>query len=111
MQLGGIGNPLRTVQEIPIWPHVKMRNPESFQENKTKNIVWDFKIQKDHSIPTRRPVLVYIAKKKELVIWWVLMFLRTAEGKWNKKVNIWILLESWKKAAEQESDCDINNNR
>ena len=32
-----------------------MYNSESVLENKTQKILWDFEIQTDHQIPTRRP--------------------------------------------------------
>ena len=55
-QLGGEGGPLGIVPEINIWP-------ESVQENEIYKILWDFKIQKDHQIPTRGPDFILINKK------------------------------------------------
>ena len=42
-----------------------MHNPETVQENETRKILWDFKIQMDNPIPTRRADLVQINNKKE----------------------------------------------
>ena len=39
-----------------------MLNPESALENEMHKILWDFKIQTDHLISTRRPDLVIIKK-------------------------------------------------
>ena len=41
-----------------------MHNPESVQENETHNLLWDFEIQTDHLISTRRPDLLIASKKK-----------------------------------------------
>ena len=40
-------------------------NPESVLENETHKILWDFEIQTDHLISTRRPDRVNKKKKKE----------------------------------------------
>ena len=42
-----------------------IHNPESVLENATQKILWDFEIQTDHLILTRRPNLVIISKKKK----------------------------------------------
>ena len=42
-----------------------MHKPESVLENETHKILWDFEIQTDHLIPTRKPDLVQINKKKK----------------------------------------------
>ena len=41
-----------------------MHNPESVLENKMHIIIWDFEIQVDHLIPTRRPDHVSLRKKE-----------------------------------------------
>ena len=41
-----------------------MHNPAPILENATHKLLWDFKIQMDHLIPTRRPDLKIINKKK-----------------------------------------------
>ena len=41
-----------------------MHKPESFLENETHVILWNFEKLTDHSIPARRPDLVLINKKK-----------------------------------------------
>ena len=45
-----------------------MNKPESVQKNETHEILWDFKIQTDHSIPARGPKLVLINKKKKFLL-------------------------------------------
>ena len=40
-------------------------NPESVLENETHNILLNFDIQTDHSISTRRPLLIIVTKKKK----------------------------------------------
>ena len=42
-----------------------MHNPESVLENETHKLLWDFEIQTDHLISTRRPDLVIINKKRK----------------------------------------------
>ena len=44
-----------------------MHNPASFLEKETHKLHWDFDIQTDHLIQTRRPNLEIINKKRELV--------------------------------------------
>ena len=43
-----------------------MHNPAPVLENDTHTLLWDFNIQTDHLIPTRRPDLIIINKKKKL---------------------------------------------
>ena len=45
-----------------------MYKQESVPENKKHKILWDFNIQTTHLIPARKPDLVLINKKKELII-------------------------------------------
>ena len=42
-----------------------MHKPESILENEMHEIPWDFEIQTDHPIQTRRPDLVLINKKEK----------------------------------------------
>ena len=42
-----------------------MHNPAPVLENDLNKLLWDFNIQTDHLIPTRRPDLVIINNKKE----------------------------------------------
>ena len=42
-----------------------MHNPAPVLENDSHKFQWDFDIQTDHLIPTRRPDLIIINKKKE----------------------------------------------
>ena len=46
-----------------------MHKPESVLKNETHKILRDFEIQTDHLIPARRPDLVLINKKRELLNW------------------------------------------
>ena len=41
-----------------------MHNPAPVLENATHFLLWNFNIQTDHLIPTRRPDLIIINKKK-----------------------------------------------
>ena len=41
-----------------------MHNPTSVLENDTHKLLWDFDIQTNHLISTRRPDLIVIDKKK-----------------------------------------------
>ena len=41
-----------------------MHNPAPFLENDSHKLLWDFNIQTDHLIPTRRPDLIIINKKE-----------------------------------------------
>ena len=43
-----------------------MHNPALVLENDTHKLLWDFNIQTDHLIPTRRPDLIIINKKKRI---------------------------------------------
>ena len=58
-----------------------MRKKEFVLENGTYKIRYDYEINTDYRIPPKRPDLVLINKKKELVIWWILSFQWTVEGK------------------------------
>ena len=41
-----------------------MHNPESVLENETHKLIWDFEIQTDHQILSRRPDLIIIKKER-----------------------------------------------
>ena len=41
-----------------------MHKPESVLENETHKVLWDFEIQMDHPVTTRRQDIVLINKKK-----------------------------------------------
>ena len=43
-----------------------MHNPAPVLENNTHKLQWDFNIQTDHLIPSRRPDLIIINKKKRI---------------------------------------------
>ena len=42
-----------------------MHNPAPVPENDMHKLLWDFNIQTEHLIPTRRPDLIIIRKKKK----------------------------------------------
>ena len=42
-----------------------MHKPKSVQKNEKHKIPWDFEIQTDHIIPTKRPGLVIMNNKKK----------------------------------------------
>ena len=44
-----------------------MHNPAPVLENDSHKLLWDFSIQTDHRIPTRRPDLIIINKKKKRI--------------------------------------------
>ena len=50
-----------------------MHNPESVQENGTHKLPWDFDIQPNHLISTRRPDFIIINKnqKREITELWI----------------------------------------
>ena len=62
-----------------------MHNPESILENETHKILWDFDIQTDHLISTRRPYQVIVnnnkkkKRKRELAELWTLASQQTTE--------------------------------
>ena len=43
-----------------------IHNPAPLLENDTRKLLWDFDIQTDHLISTRRPDLIIINKKKKI---------------------------------------------
>ena len=59
-----------------------MHNPESVLENETHNHLWDFEIQTDHQISSRRPDLIIINQKRELAGSWTLLSRHTTEWNW-----------------------------
>ena len=61
-------------------------NPESFLENETQKILWDFEIQTDHLLSVRRPGLVIV--KKNLVIPTDLMLKLEESEKGNKCLDL-----------------------
>ena len=70
-----------------------MHNPESFLENETHTLLWDFKIQGDHQTSARRLELIIVNnKKRELAELWTLLSRRTTVR----------LIESEKKGKYQD---------
>ena len=51
-----------------------MHNPESVPKNETHKLFWDFEIQTDHLITTRRPDLIIINEKKKERIYRIVDF-------------------------------------
>ena len=49
-----------------------MHNPNSVLENDTHKLLWDFELQADHLITTRRPDLIIIHKKERIC--WIVDF-------------------------------------
>ena len=45
-----------------------MHKPEPVLENETHLILWDFEIQTDHLLPTKRVELVIKREKRELAV-------------------------------------------
>ena len=61
-----------------------MHKPEAVLENETQIILWDFEIQKDHSVQARKPDLVSIRKKRMNISHsWILLYQQTTE-RWKK---------------------------
>ena len=56
-----------------------MHNPASVLENETHKLLWELNIQTDHLISDRRPDLIVIKNKKELVKLWTLLSQLTIE--------------------------------
>ena len=68
LQIAAQNNAIRTIH-IKARIHTNklyMHNPSSVQENDTHKPQWDFDIQTDHLISTRRLDLIIINNKKEL---------------------------------------------
>ena len=60
-RLGGKGDPLRIVQETEFRPYSLMVYKQT--RIRHRKIIWDFEIQTDHQIPTRRSAFLIINKK------------------------------------------------
>ena len=56
-----------------------MHNPTPVLENNTHKLLWDFDIHTDHRISARRPDLIIINKKRELVKLSILLSRLTTE--------------------------------
>ena len=61
-----------------------MHNPASVRDNDTRKLFWDFDIQTDHLISTRRPDLIIIYKKRELAKLWTFAVLTDHRIKLNQ---------------------------
>ena len=53
--MGEEGIPMGIVQETEIWRHEQLRCAESFLENETQKILWDFETQTEYLISARGP--------------------------------------------------------
>ena len=88
----------RELCQILKFDHMKkwhMHNPASVLENETYKLLWDFEIQTDHLISTRRLDLVIINKKRELAeLWTVLADHRVQLKKAKRRISTWTLLEN-----------------
>ena len=51
-----------------------MHNPESFLENETCKIIWDFEIQTDYLISAGQLDLLIVNKRREVAEKWTLLF-------------------------------------
>ena len=49
-----------------------MHEPEPVLENETHKIFWDFEIETDHLISTRKSDLVLVNKGKKSLVYWIL---------------------------------------
>ena len=56
-----------------------MHNPKSVWENEMHKFLWNFDIQTDHLILSRRADLVIVSKKRELAELWTLLSRQTTE--------------------------------
>ena len=56
-----------------------MQDPDSVLENDTHEFQWDFDIQTNNLISHKRPNLIKINKKRELVKLWTLLSRLTTE--------------------------------
>ena len=77
-----------------------MHNPVSVQENDTHKLLWDFDIQMDHLISTRRQDLIIINKKKrksaKLSTYCLGRPQNETDRMWKEIITL-TLLENWKK--------------
>ena len=62
-RLGGKGDPQGSVQKTKVWSCWKM-----VYESALENMMYEIRCDFDHPISTRRPGLVFISKKKNLII-------------------------------------------
>ena len=93
-----------------------MHNLEFVLENETHKLLWDFVIQTDRLISTRRPYLLIINKNKENI--WIVDFsfpadhrVKLKESEKRKESDKYLdLARELKKTVEQESDRCTNCN-
>ena len=92
-----------------------MHNPAAILENETHKLLWDFNIQTDHLIPTRRSDLIIISKKKKKtckIVDFVIPADHRVKLKKSERKNEYLDLASElkKKTVENESDVYTNYN-
>ena len=66
-------------------------------ENEIHKLIWDFEVKTDHLISTRRPHLIIINRKRELVKLWTFLSGLTTEKtlkKMKRKTNMSTLLRN-----------------
>ena len=91
-----------------------MRNSESLLENETHKLLWDFYIQMDHLISTRRPDLIILNKEKKRTCR-IVDLAATADRRVKlkeseKKDEYFDFARELKKTVEHESDVYTNYN-
>ena len=90
-----------------------MHNPAPVQENDTHKLLWDFDIQTDHLISTRRPDLIIINRKKKIykiINFAVLADHRIKLKECEKKDTYLDLARELKKTMEHAGGNYTNNN-
>ena len=92
-----------------------MHNPAPALENATHKLPWDFNIQADHIIPTRRPDLIIITKKKKKITCKIVDFAVPADHRiklreCEKKDKYLDLARELKKTVEHAGDNYTNCN-
>ena len=106
-QLGRQGDPREMCRKFQFDHTIKwcIHNPAPVIENDSHKLLWDFNIKTDHLIPSRRPDLIIINKKREnLQNCWLTCLGRPqneSEGKWKEE---WVPrpCSRIKKAVEHE---------
>ena len=86
-----------------------MHNPASVHESDSLHLLWDFDIQTDHIISTRRPDLIIINNNNKKRTWKFVDFVVPADHRVKlkeseKKDKYLALAREWKKSMEHEGD-------
>ena len=92
-----------------------MHNPAPVLKNDSHKLLWDFNIQTDHQIPSRRPDLIIINKRKKrtckIVDFAVPADSRIKQKECEKKDKYLDLAREQKKTVENAGDNYTNCNR